>query len=82
MAAYKETEVCALLVVLIATGCLDTLFQPAIFTETLGEGKDYSGNFSHQQLNAPTLKGIILLSLTANWPEPVKSTNQPERNKT
>lgn len=45
MAAYKETEVCALLVVLIATGCLDTLFQPAIFTETLGEGKDYSGKF-------------------------------------
>lgn len=81
MAANKETKVCALLMVLIATGCLGILFQLAILTETVGEGKGYSGNFSHQQLNAPTGKGIMLLSPTATWPELVKSTHQPERNK-
>ena len=82
MAANKETKVCALLMVLIATGCLRILFQLAIPTEMLGERKDYSGSFSHHQLNAPTPKGFMLLSLTANWPELVKSTNQTERNKT
>lgn len=64
------------------TGCLRTLFQLAILTEMLGEGKDYAGSFSHQQWNEPTPKGIMLLSLPAKWTELVKSTNQPKRNKT
>lgn len=45
-----------LLIICMCIECLSTLFQFVILTLKQGEGKDYSGSLSYQQLNALTLK--------------------------